>query len=293
MVVMVAVDVRIIQQLAFDQRLHCFICAALDAAEQLDASLCQCVLCACADAAADQRVNAALCKQPCKCAMSAAVGADDLGRDDLTVLNVIQLELSGVAKMLEDVAVFISYCDSHICFSFSFQCRIIREVGSPAASATAHFSSVAQPVISAGNLKRAAVDKAVRQLIPCRLIDLGNSCPGNLHLPGSLLMGVPLQVDQPDDLIFIQRQQHPVSACDAAGDELIVSWFSTDPSAPGRSCHWSASFHHYRHMSIMIIVLFSSFVKAYLIIYPAKKQPAPFLRYRLLVKAETSGPDKN
>ena len=51
-------------------------------------------------------------------AVAAAPGVDDGGGDDAAVLNVIELELRGSAEMLEDLSVFIGYCNSHDYASF-------------------------------------------------------------------------------------------------------------------------------------------------------------------------------
>ena len=45
--------------------------------------------------------------------MAAACSVNNGGRDYLTVLNFINLELLSVTKVLEDLTVFISYCYFH------------------------------------------------------------------------------------------------------------------------------------------------------------------------------------
>ena len=59
-----------------------------------------------ADTAADQNVRPQLGQKCRQSAVTAAVGGDHHGVDDLTVLNIVHLEQLGVAKMLEDLAVF-------------------------------------------------------------------------------------------------------------------------------------------------------------------------------------------
>ena len=50
--------------------------------------------------------------------MAAAVGVDHFGGDDLAVVDLIELELLGVAKVLEDLAVCVGNCNFHVWFSF-------------------------------------------------------------------------------------------------------------------------------------------------------------------------------
>jgi len=76
------------------------------------------LLCAAADAAADERVHAVLHQEARQRAVAAAIGVDHFGGDDPVTVDLIDLELLGVAKVLEDLAVFVGNCNFHVCFSF-------------------------------------------------------------------------------------------------------------------------------------------------------------------------------
>ena len=78
-----------------------------------DPSLVQRVDGTAADAAADERVDAALRQDTREGTVTGAVGAHDLRGDDLTLLHVIDLELLGLAKVLEDVAVIVRDRNPH------------------------------------------------------------------------------------------------------------------------------------------------------------------------------------
>ena len=113
MVVVVAPGVGIIREPAFGQRLDRRVRGAVHAAVELDPGLSQRILCAHANAAADQRVRLRGFQKTGQRAVSAAVCGYNLLRDDLTALHVVELELLRVAEMLEDLSVFVSYCNSH------------------------------------------------------------------------------------------------------------------------------------------------------------------------------------
>lgn len=73
-------------------------------------------------------------------------------------------------------------------------------------------SPAADAVIPAGDAQRLSVDKTRRDLLPRAFVDLLYGGAGNVHLGGTLLMGALFQIHQPDDLIFVQRQQDRRSA---------------------------------------------------------------------------------
>ena len=111
--VMVAADVGIVVQVAGQECFHSVIGIAGNTAVELDAGLRQSHLRAAADAAADQNVNTAVEQEICQSAVTAAVGIHDLGGDDSTVFNIVNLELLGVAEMLENQLVCVSNCNFH------------------------------------------------------------------------------------------------------------------------------------------------------------------------------------
>lgn len=113
MLMMAALDIRVILQRTGQERLNCRVCVALHAAEQTDIGFCQRHLRAAADAAADQRIHA-LCRQKARqSAMTATVGIYNLRRKDFAVLCFIYFELSSVSKMLEYLSILISDCNFH------------------------------------------------------------------------------------------------------------------------------------------------------------------------------------
>ena len=61
---------------------------------------------------AKEKINELLL-DACKRAVTAAVGIDDLGIHDRVILDVVDLELLGMAEVLENLSVFVSNCNSH------------------------------------------------------------------------------------------------------------------------------------------------------------------------------------
>ena len=118
-VVMVgAVDFGIKDELSGQIVGHGTVGQAGNAAEQLDAGLHQSDLCARADAAAENDLCAVLDEKADQRTVALPVGRDDLAAQDLTVLDLVELELGRAAKVREDHAVFIRNCDFHFGFSF-------------------------------------------------------------------------------------------------------------------------------------------------------------------------------
>ena len=119
-VVVIAADIGVIAEHTEDEALNCTVCIAAYTAVKLDAGLSQCILCARADAAADEDIYAEGSQQTCQCAVTAAVGVNNFGRKNLFALYFVELELLGVAKMLEYAAVFIGYCNFHGSISLKY-----------------------------------------------------------------------------------------------------------------------------------------------------------------------------
>ena len=110
---MIATGIRIIRQRSGSERLCRRIRRTLHAGIESDASVSQRHLRTHTDPAANQSVNFCSLQETGKRAVAAAVGIHDLFSDDLSVFNIIQLELLGMSEMLKDRSVFISHCDSH------------------------------------------------------------------------------------------------------------------------------------------------------------------------------------
>lgn len=126
MIVMAALHVGIILQRSCKQSRRRFVRAAGHAAVELNPRLCQRILRACADAAADEYIYAVGCEEARQCAVAAALGIRDLLPDDPVFLHVVELELRRVAKVLEYASIFICYCNSHCYRPFLFALSILR-----------------------------------------------------------------------------------------------------------------------------------------------------------------------
>ena len=187
--VVIASGVGIILQRPLDQRLRSCIRRAAHAAVKLNSGLGQCVLRTHADAPADQRVRLGSLQETGQCAVPAAVGGNDLLRDNPAILHVVKLKLLGMTEMLEDLSVFISYCDSHI--SCSFLNNVFR-------------SLIVQSIVSAPDQELSSVYQCVSDFSPCTLVDGCHGGAGDAHLFGALLLGQPLPVKQTDCLKLVQ-----------------------------------------------------------------------------------------
>ena len=87
--------------------------------------------------------------------------------------------------------------------------------------------SSADTVVSPGDVQRFPVDKTRCDLAPCAFVNLLHGRAGNIHLYGTLLVGLPLQVNQPNDLILVQRQQDRLGILAPVGAEGINLWCAT------------------------------------------------------------------
>jgi len=123
MVVMVALDIRVEAELTLEISLYSLVTFACYAAEKLDACACESSLSTSADTAADKHINAVCAENTCESAVTFAVCADNFAFHYLIIFDIIELELGSSAEMLENISIFISYCNSHFCFlRYSFLC---------------------------------------------------------------------------------------------------------------------------------------------------------------------------
>lgn len=118
MIVVAAAHIRVEVQLSLEQSLYRFVSLAGYAAEQPYARCRQGRLCAAADPAANQSICFECGEYTGQSAMAAPVRAGDFRRHYLAILHVINFKLFCTAKMLENLAVFIGYCNSHDSISF-------------------------------------------------------------------------------------------------------------------------------------------------------------------------------
>ena len=202
-VVVVAMDIGVEGQLSLRQCLSRGIRAAGHAAVEPDARLCQSHLGTAADAAADQGIHIQGVQNPGQRAVAAAVGVHHFRRHHLAVLDVIDLELLGVAKVLENFAVFISNCYTHGCFSFRFSVFFFQNLPIAGTVGAGFFSAAAQPVVSARDPQGDALHQHVRKLSPGIGVNLLDRGPGHLHPGGALLLGKSLPVNEPDGLVLL------------------------------------------------------------------------------------------
>ena len=124
MVVMIAFCVRVVGKGSGNAGSNRIVCTPTDTAEQLDSCLHKGHLGATANTSANEDIHTEVRKQSCQRAVTASVGVNDLGLYNDAVLDIIHLELCGVAKVLEDFSVFVGYCNFHFTVSFAFNCFI-------------------------------------------------------------------------------------------------------------------------------------------------------------------------
>jgi len=117
MVVMTATDIGVEGQDTCQVIGNRCVCIAGAAAVELNTCLCQCHLGTAADATANQNICVQGAQHTCQSTVTAAVGVDNFGSNDLVILHFVDLELLGVTEMLEDHTVSISNCDSHNSFA--------------------------------------------------------------------------------------------------------------------------------------------------------------------------------
>lgn len=92
MVMVIAMYIRIISQIACKQCVHCIISTSADTAEKTNACLRKCILCTAADTAADQGIHPMLHQKSSQCTMSASVGINHFCVHNFAVCNLIDLE---------------------------------------------------------------------------------------------------------------------------------------------------------------------------------------------------------
>ena len=109
---------------------------------------------------------------------------------------------------------------------------------------------VTDPDVSAGDVQRLPVDEAGGELAPRVFIDLLDRRTRNIHLRGTLLVRLLLQIDETDDLVLIERQQNRCAL-------YIIAW--AEPIHPGCTTYsttswWSrhrCALLHFRYIPIM------------------------------------------
>ena len=208
MAVMTAHGIRIIGKCAFQEGFYLSVCVSHSSRIKLDAGLGKCISCAAADTAADQRVHVQRAQNTCQCAVAAAVGIYHLGRYDLPVFRVVDLELPRVAKVLKNFSVFVSDRNSHDVFSFWFCMLLIDFLFIAIGVSAGPIPPVAELVISTLNSKRQTVHQYIRQFLTGAGVDLLDRGAAHLHEIAALFLGESLFVDETDSLVLIHRQDN-------------------------------------------------------------------------------------
>ena len=149
--------------------------------------------------------------------MAAAAGADDLGREDSAVLDLVEFKLGAVAEMLEDLPVFIIG-------NRDFHTSIV-PFGLEGGGAGAEL------VVAAGNRQLHPADNALGQFPPGVAVDCLDGRPGNPHLGGGFRLGEAAEVDQPDGLVFVQRHDDPGPFRASPRAEPAAAGEGLDPSS--------------------------------------------------------------
>ena len=119
MVMVVTVNIGIVVQTSAEQCVHRCVSVPADTAVELDTRLGQSRLGTAADASANQSVHTVLHQEACQCAVTAAVGINDLRMRDFAVRSFIKLELFSVTEMLKNLTVSIGNCNFHNGISFA------------------------------------------------------------------------------------------------------------------------------------------------------------------------------
>ena len=169
-----------------------------------------------ADAAADERVHAAVGEQARKGTVAGAAGAHDLLVEYLAVLNVVDLELLAAAKVHKDVAVVVRGCHPHgvdlLCWPYG-RCR-----GNGGVRDIAAFDD-----------ERPTIDQRVCHLAMRTAADGRHRGAGNAHVLCDFLLIEASQVAEAQDLELVDRHVDGIAARQAIGGKTAV--FGDDPDA--------------------------------------------------------------
>ena len=174
MAMVVTHGIRIVLQRSFRQSPRSRVSGSGDAAIKLDPCFRKRSLGAHPNASADHSVRLRRLQETCKRAMPASVGRNNLLSNDFPVFHIIELKLFGMSEMLEDLSVFVRYCNSHRVRSFL--CDVL-------------CSLIAKPIITAPDQKTFPVYQRFRCFASGAFID-GRHCGArHTHLFGTLLLG--------------------------------------------------------------------------------------------------------
>jgi len=111
----------------------------------------------------------------------------------------------------------------------------------PAAAAALTAVSVAEFEISAGNDNRLAFDNGLSQFSAGGFVNTLDGGAGNMHLPGAVLLGIILEIDQSYDLVFVDGEYDFAVRC-FTGCKPAAFGHPADISGLDRPRHEIASF---------------------------------------------------
>ena len=204
----VALGIRIIFQGAFSKRSRCSIRRSLYTGIELNSCVSKCRLCAHTDTSTDQSVSLCCLQEAGKCSMSASVGVNDLLINDLSLFNIVQFKLLGMAEVLKDFSVFVCDCDSHGIRSFlnDFLIDLDRY----------------KYTMSTRDQQPFSVHKGISNFFPGAFIDGSYRGPGNVHPGCTDFLGKAFIIQQSQCLKFVYRHLNAFRGCDVIRRETAV-----------------------------------------------------------------------
>lgn len=214
---------------------------ALDARVDADADLTERLDRACADAAADQRIDIIFLQKPRERTVTAALRADDLRLLDGILLDIVELKCLRVTEVLKHrtIFIFIRDCNSHRSFSFLPRGQKTKIAGRfcTRTALAARRRHIAKPIRAARDDERSAVYEALGDLPARRSIDLGDRRARDRHALGARLLLKSIVIDAADALVFFEQQHDIVAARTACRREAFIGGAHTDSPPPRRSGH--------------------------------------------------------
>lgn len=225
-VMAVAVGAGILRENAGEQLGNCLVRRAGDAGIELDIGVIQRDLRAHADAAANQRIHALRGEETGERAMTAALRRDD-GADHLAVLHFIDLELLGVAEVLENLTIFVSDCNLHKTIPPVLLVSCCAWAGG---TARALLRRVAKDIIPAIDDKLRFRKEKAGKLDARGGIDRLHGGAGDVHPAGAFFLRERLVVDQTKAFVFIHRHVN-----NGERRTLRIAW--DEPGASGQGAH--------------------------------------------------------
>lgn len=194
MSVVITMRIRIIGKCSGRERFRCVVRQALHTCIQFDPGIRESHLSAHSNTTADQRIDLSRLKKTSQGAMSASVRVDNLLSGDLSILYIVQFKLLRMSKMLENLSVFVSNCDSHCVRSFSDHV-LWKFDGFKCTASTCD----QQPF---------PVYKSIGDLPACTVINRGDRGAGNLHSGSTCFLRESFIIQKAHGFKLIHRHPH-------------------------------------------------------------------------------------